>query len=884
MTKPYMTRLLVATLLIWSAVAFPNAAQVPSGPPETAGTAPLSDGAGSLGGADVLAEQAEQYVPPVAIEELSESRSGIVGEIRSLEQSLIQRQAALEKIQERQKLAKAWLDRLDAEYHGFERRLDTAGLGLTRDYANLLRRRLDRLERQHLADNLAATVKTQIEAARIEQFRLEELGAVPQAPAMDDNRLIQRRSALLNELGVAVAAHLDSLTQYFVTINETQERILAYQALLRQRLFWLPSADPFNADAFGDLFTASAWLLSPSHWRHVVESVPVALQKSPVLTGALIILLSALFAARSLIWQRLVATGRDIGNVGRDHLFNTFLALGYSILLALVGSVALALAAVLVMPAGDFGAALAAGFVSAAFVFFLLNMVYQVARQDGLGQRHFKWRLETLSAIRREMPRLMLIVVPAAALTPLTESAIGEPFRDSLGRLVFVLASMSLAFFAHRILRLRLVYSAEGRASVWSRTQYILIVSMPLVLMAFSLFGYHYTAVQMEGTLFITACWIALVALLYYVGLRALSVSERRLALQRLKEKRAAEQEIAATREAEGAMVEGLPTTLDLPEMDLHAISTQSNALLRIFATFLIATGLWLLWANVFPAFRLLDEITVWTIAPLSEGGPSVAITLENLVLSFLLVIATVLAARNLPGTLEVVVLSRMNLAPGTGYAITTLVTYIIVIIGVVASLSMIGAQWSKLQWLVAALGVGLGFGLQEIVANFVSGIIILFERPVRVGDTVTVGGKTGTVARIRIRATTLIDWDRKEQIVPNKTFVTQDLTNWTLTDSITRVIVRVGVAYGSDIDQVQALLSEVAVANERVVKDPSPAVFCVALSDSSINFELRVFVKSMGDIMPLSHELHSAITQSLRSAGVEIPFPQRDIHIRTAN
>jgi potassium efflux system protein len=223
-----------------------------------------------------------------------------------------------------------------------------------------------------------------------------------------------------------------------------------------------------------------------------------------------------------------------------------------------------------------------------------------------------------------------------------------------------------------------------------------------------------------------------------------------------------------------------------------------------------------------------------------------------------------------------------MNLAPGSGYAITTLITYIIVIIGVVLTLGALGAQWSKLQWLVAALGVGLGFGLQEIVANFVSGIIILFERPIRVGDTVTVGGKTGTVARIRIRATTLIDWDRKEQIIPNKTFVTQDLTNWTLSDSITRVIVRVGVAYGSDIDTVQDLLNDVATANNRVATDPPPAVFCVALADSGINFEMRVFVKSMLDIMPLSHELYAAITRKLGEAGIEIPFPQRDIHIRT--
>jgi potassium efflux system protein len=146
----------------------------------------------------------------------------------------------------------------------------------------------------------------------------------------------------------------------------------------------------------------------------------------------------------------------------------------------------------------------------------------------------------------------------------------------------------------------------------------------------------------------------------------------------------------------------------------------------------------------------------------------------------------------------------------------------------------------------------------------------------------VTIGGITGTVARIRIRATTLVDWDRKEQIIPNKTFVTQDLTNWTLSDSIVRLIVQVSVAYGSDIDAVHDTLLKVAEDNDRVVEDPAPAAFCVGLNDGSIDFELRVFIKDVLDYMPLSHELYAAITRALSAAGVVIPFPQQDVHIRS--
>lgn len=854
-------------VLIFAPLSF---AQAPSSNPDTEPLEP----------AIIEVREAAETPAPVAIDELSESRSGILEEIRSLEQALEQRESALIKSRERLAFAENRQNRLAAEYESLQQRLETAGLGLTREYAHLLRQRLDRLERQHLADDLATAIKAQLEAARMEQFRLEEFDALQQPSVQSSDRLAQRRAALLEQLGTAVTAHLESLGSYFLSVNATQALIIDYQSLVRQRLFWLPSTDPISVQSFSELATAAVWLMHPGRWYELLHSIPSALRSRPAAVVLLTLLLTGLVFTRRRVRRALEMTSTYIGNVGRDRSRHTFLALWYSVTLALAGTVALLLAASLVVRGGEFGAALSTGLENAAFLFFLLSMVYQIARKNGLGARHFKWRAETLHAVRRGIPRLAAVMIPAAIVTSVTEAAIGEQFQGSLGRVAFALASIELALFADRVLKANLARDANGNATVVSRSIYLVVIATPLALMGLSLYGYHYTAVQLEGTLFITACWVSLVALFYYLALRALSVRERRMTLDHLLEKRAAEQELAAAREAADASGGELPTVLEMPEMDLNAISAQSKTLLRILAGALTAMGFWLLWANVFPAFRVLDEITLWTVAPLTDGGTLLMVTLEDLVVSALIAAATVLAVRNLPGTLEVTVLSQLNLAPGSGYAITTLITYTVVIIGVVVTFSMLGAQWSRLQWLIAALGVGLGFGLQEIVANFVSGIVILFERPIRVGDTITVGGKTGTVARIRIRATTLIDWDRKEQVIPNKTFVTQDFTNWTLSDPITRVIIRVGVAYGSDIDLVQRILSSVATNNKRVVKDPPPTVFCVALAESSVNFEMRVFVKSMQDIMPLSHELHAAIVDTLREAGISIPFPQRDIHI----
>jgi potassium efflux system protein len=185
-------------------------------------------------------------------------------------------------------------------------------------------------------------------------------------------------------------------------------------------------------------------------------------------------------------------------------------------------------------------------------------------------------------------------------------------------------------------------------------------------------------------------------------------------------------------------------------------------------------------------------------------------------------------------------------------------------------------------QWLVAAVTFGLGFGLQEIFANFISGLIVLFERPMRVGDVVTVGEVSGVVSRIRMRATTITDWDRKELIVPNKEFITGRLVNWTLSDRVLRIVFRVGVAYGSDTRLVQRLLLKAADEHPSVLTDPPPQALFVAFGDSTLSFELRVYVPGLEVYGAVQHELNSAIDSLFRVAGIEIAFPQRDVHVRS--
>jgi len=288
------------------------------------------------------------------------------------------------------------------------------------------------------------------------------------------------------------------------------------------------------------------------------------------------------------------------------------------------------------------------------------------------------------------------------------------------------------------------------------------------------------------------------------------------------------------------------------------------------------------LWSDLVAIFSYLDSMVLWHK---SEGTGANAvlfpISLSDVLIGLLLLGGALSLARNLPGLLEVLVLSRLNLAQGTAYAITTMLNYVLIGVGSLVALSMMGVQWDKLQWVAGGLSVGIGFGMKEILSNFVSGIIILFERPVRIGDTVTIGTFSGTVSKIRIRATTLTDFDRKEVIIPNQQLMTERLINWSLSDTITRVIVKVGVAYGSDLELTRKLLNQAAMENSRVLKDPEPIVYFLTFGPSTLDHELRFFVSELGDRNPAIDELNRRIDVLFREHGIEIAFNQMDVYIK---
>ena len=327
--------------------------------------------------------------------------------------------------------------------------------------------------------------------------------------------------------------------------------------------------------------------------------------------------------------------------------------------------------------------------------------------------------------------------------------------------------------------------------------------------------------------------------------------------------------------------VEGEAVVIEEPEVNLDQIYEKNQVLLRSIVFFSSLVGLWLIWSNVLPALNILEEVKLWSYTSEVEGvRTTIPVTLDELMLAIIVAIVTIVAAKNLPGLLEIILLNRFAMDYGARHAFTTIFSYLITALGIIITFSTIGIKWSNLQWLIAALSVGLGFGLQEIVGNFICGLIVLFERPFRIGDTVTIADISGTVTRIQIRATTIMDWDRKELIVPNKEFITGRLINWSLSDNIIRLKVPVGIAYGSDTELAEKLLLKAAKSNPLVLGNPEPQAVFLGFGDNSLNFELRVFINGINDWIPMLHKLNQTVDREFRKADVTISFPQRDVHL----
>jgi len=293
--------------------------------------------------------------------------------------------------------------------------------------------------------------------------------------------------------------------------------------------------------------------------------------------------------------------------------------------------------------------------------------------------------------------------------------------------------------------------------------------------------------------------------------------------------------------------------------------------------------GIWLWLKAILTDLGLYENIYDWFAGLFSiswEVGKT-TIDLGGIINFFLIIIITYYVTRFIKAILNEEVFPRIRLPRGVPGAITMITGYFIAGYGIFLAIAAMGVDLGKFGLLAGALGVGIGFGLQGIVANFIAGLVLAFERPIQVGDTIEVNNMMGDVTNIGVRSSSIRTFDGTEVIIPNSTLITNDVINYTLSDRKKRRDINVGVAYGSDPHQVMEIIKKVANENPNVLKTPAPWALFDGFGESSLNFRIRIWT-TMDTGMTTKSDVTIAIYDALKEAGIEIPFPQHDLHLRS--
>ncbi|HDS1799882.1 TPA: mechanosensitive channel MscK [Pseudomonas putida] len=676
------------------------------------------------------------------------------------------------------------------------------------------------------------------------------------------------RSDLLERLN----RELSALLNESITLQLNQKQLLGTAQSLRttldEQMFWIPSNKPLDWDWLSYVPQRLADQVANLPWGSGLKELADGLSQRPLLFLPLLLVIGALLWRRKYLYQRLGKVHQDIGHFRRDSQWHTPQAILINILLAMPVSLGLALCSyALQIDARGQNANLGAALWQLAQAWLVFYTAYRILAPGGVAEIHFRWHKPQVEFLRGWVRRLGTVVLALVGVVAVAEHQPSALADDVLGIGVVLTCYALMAWLLSRLL---LSSPAHRDTSLFRRAVGVAFTALPIALFVAVCFGYYYTALKLTDrliyTLYLLLFWLVIEA----AFVRGLSVAARRLAYQRALSKRA-----AAKEGLDGEVITEEPT------LDIEQVNQQSLRLIRLALLGGFIAGLYWVWADLISVFAYLNNFVLYEYTSGTGAAASmVPISLGDLLGALVIVGITFALAGNLPGLLEVLVLSRLNLAQGSAYATTTLLSYTIVGIGIVSTLSTLGVSWDKLQWLVAALSVGLGFGMQEIFANFISGIMILFERPVRIGDTITIGNLSGTVSKIRIRATTITDFDRKDIIVPNKTFITGQLINWSLTDTVTRVTLKLGIDYGSDLDLVRDLLLKGAHENPRVLKDPEPIVYFLNFGESSLDHELRMHVRDLGDRNPTLDEINRYINREFKAHNIKISVRQVEVFL----
>lgn len=676
------------------------------------------------------------------------------------------------------------------------------------------------------------------------------------------------------------------LTKLKISNNQLIDVLNEIKDASHRYFFWVADIDPLTFDYpvavwrdLKEVVSLETFTQLGKAWIQIIAS-PLQL---------FLIIFSLLFVffgtrMKKSYYEFLDRTSSKLGKVTLDNFLLTLRTVNFSLLLAapiptLWWAIGLALKNAWEYP---IAVALGTGMNAASPILWVFMIVAAFSHPKGLFIAHFGWSEKQVKSAMKYYSLSIWMIIPLVIFLVSLNTYNDRQFAATLGRLCFILLSIALIFVSRNIHKAKVPLYLDKKGAgegVVDNFLWAVLLLAPWLAILGACAGYLATSqtllVRLEASVIV---WFVLL-LIYYIIRRWMFIQRRRIEFERAKQKRA--ERIAQRAKTEDSTspqhvhTEGSSDIIEEPVINLDVISAQSLRLIRSILSMIALVSIIILWSELHSAFAFLENITLWNSSVVVQGVEKIQkVTLASFFIAILVMLVTTQLVKNLPALLELGILQHLDLSPGTGYAISTLSKYVILLIGGIISFSIIGIDWSKIQWLVAALGVGLGFGLQEIFANFISGLILLFEKPIRIGDTITIRDLTGTVSKINTRATTIVDWDRKEIVMPNKAFITEQLINWSLTDSVTRIVLTIPAAIEADSKLVGDLLKDAAKECSYVLNEPVPEAFLVDIQEGIQLFELRVFASEMGQRMPLRNEINQIIIRKYKENDIKLPFP----------
>jgi potassium efflux system protein len=722
-----------------------------------------------------------------------------------------------------------------------------------------VREALDRIERQHLP-SLKERLRERIGQRAEIQDRLLDVGDSPAATATVESQ---------DDIEAALQAYHDQLNsdvQILLEIDGLYARRMAtladMESFLLGHMYWVRSDEPLGAGTVTGILVelrriAGAWSETMGRERVRVQASGEPWRFVLLAIGFLVLVVGGTLLHRKLsayrtrwryrggtlavIVQRLLATA-VLSSLAPLVLY---LASWLLLLLGLPSIIAEPVRSIL---------------VGLAVVLFVRRFLGSSLREDGVFVAEFRVPRtvaeQLRSAGRFATTGLLLVALPWHVLRSFPIS----PPLNHLPRVLYLVLQAWLALVLVRLLRRRgaLLQEATGGRRFWSRVASVLspllILATAFVLVMDAL-GYRFGARLIARNIGQTFLAGLILAGAYNLLKSLLDQAARRMRYD--------------LRTEVGAQ-EARNVTETLAEQVSRFVGVATIAL-----TVLLLTRFWDFGGSI---HDLLASLRITVV----DAEKDLWLTGWDLLRSLAWVAGGHFVTANLAGLLHVLVFARLpSLQTGSRFAIVSIVRYVVLLVSYAAAILSLHLSFSSIGWALAAVSLGVGFGLQEIVANFVSGLILLFERPVRVGDVVTVGTTTGTVDRINIRATQILNWDRQVIIIPNRRFISEEVVNWTHNDPVVRSTIDVGVAYGTDVVKARSVLFEIVTNHPDVKSDPLPRVWFWAFGDSSLTLRTFVFTSfelRIATVNALNLEIHRRFAQE----GIEIAFPQRDLHLRS--